>query len=159
MNKGVNSFIFFVALLAGFGAFLFGFDSNVIPDVKAQIMAQWSLSEWQWSQVVSISLLGWVLGIPLSGFFADKLSRRYLLKMVAMGFILGTALCAQANDLILLFVGRFIIGICIGIASYVAPFSIAKIAIEKILMAGTKVRDIGKQLPEIKTKEFYLVRG
>jgi sugar porter (SP) family MFS transporter len=128
MNKGVNLFIFFAALLAGFGGFLFGFDSSVIADVKDQVMAQLFLSEWQWSQVVSISLLGCILGIPLSGFFADKLSRRYLLKIVAMGFILGTVLCSLANNFIMLLVGRFIVGIGIGIASYVAPFFIAEIA-------------------------------
>jgi len=128
MNDGVNSFIFFVALIAGFGGFLFGFDSSVIADVKDQVMAQLALSEWQWSQVVSISLLGCVLGIPLSGLFADKLSRRYLLKAVALGFILGTALCALTHSLILLLIGRFIIGICIGIASYIAPLFIAEIA-------------------------------
>jgi MFS transporter, SP family, galactose:H+ symporter len=128
MDKGVNSFIFYVALIAGFGGFLFGFDSSVIADVKDQVMAQLSLSEWQWSQVVSISLLGCVLGIPLSGFFADKLSRRYLLKIVALGFILGTALCALTHYFILLLMGRFIIGVCIGIASYVAPLFIAEIA-------------------------------
>ncbi|QLZ70452.1 sugar porter family MFS transporter [Legionella sp. PC1000] len=128
MNAGVNSFVFFVALIAGFGGFLFGFDSSVIADVKDQVMAQLLLSEWQWSQVVSISILGCVLGIPLSGFFADKLSRRFLLKTVAMGFILGTALCAITHDFILLLIGRFIIGICIGIASYIAPLFIAEIA-------------------------------
>ncbi|CEG57079.1 sugar porter family MFS transporter [Legionella fallonii] len=128
MNKGVNSFVFFVALIAGFGGFLFGFDSSIIADVKDQVMTQLSLSEWQWSQVVSISLLGCILGIPLSGFFADKLSRRHLLKMVALGFILGTVLCTLSNNLALLLVGRFVIGICIGIASYVAPLFIAEIA-------------------------------
>lgn len=126
--KGVNSFVFFVALIAGFGGFLFGFDSSVIADVKDQVMVQLSLSEWQWSQVVSISLLGCILGIPLSGFFADKLSRRHLLKIVALGFILGTMLCMLTHDLSLLLIGRFIIGVCIGVASYVAPLFIAEIA-------------------------------
>ncbi|MCW8409295.1 sugar porter family MFS transporter [Legionella sp. PATHC035] len=128
MNEGVNSFVFFVALIAGFGGFLFGFDSSVIADVKDQVMLQLSLSEWQWSQVVSISLLGCVLGIPFSGLFADKLSRRYLLKTVALGFIFGTLLCALTHELTLLLIGRFIIGICIGIASYIAPLFIAEIA-------------------------------
>ena len=128
MNKGMSSFVFFVALIAGFGGFLFGFDSSVIADVKDQVIDQLSLSDWQWSQVVSASLIGCVLGIPLSGFFADILSRRSLLKSVALGFILGTALCALANNLSILLLGRFLIGICIGIASYITPLFIAEIA-------------------------------
>ena len=128
MNKGISTFVFFVALIAGFGGFLFGFDSSVIADVKDQVIAQLALSDWQWSQVVSVSLLGCVIGIPLSGFFADKLSRRSLLKTVALGFILGTTFCALANSLNVLLIGRFIIGVCIGIASYIAPLFIAEIA-------------------------------
>lgn len=128
MNKGMNSFVLLVALIAGFGGFLFGFDSSVIADVKDQIMKQLLLSEWQWAQVVSISILGCVLGIPLSGLFADRLSRRFLLKSVALGFIIGTALCAFAHEFSTLLAGRFIIGVCIGIASYIVPLFIAEIA-------------------------------
>lgn len=128
MNQGVNSFVFFIALISGFGGFLFGFDSSVIADVKDQVMAQLSLSEWQWSQLVSISLFGCIFGIPISGFFADKISRRFLLKVVAVGFIFGTILCVLTNDFILLLIGRFLIGVCIGIASYVSPLFIAEIA-------------------------------
>lgn len=128
MDKGMNSFVLLVAIIAGFGGFLFGFDSSVIADVKDQVMSQLVLSEWQWSQVVSISLLGCIIGIPLSGLIADKMSRRSLLKLVALGFIFGTALCASTSSLFTLLPGRFVIGVCIGIASYVTPLFIAEIA-------------------------------
>jgi sugar porter (SP) family MFS transporter len=127
-SKGTNAFVFFTALIAGFGGFLFGFDSSVIADVKDQAMEQLSLSNWQWAQIVSISLAGCILGIPISGFFADKLSRRFLLKTVALGFIIGTVLCSFAHCVDVLLLGRFMIGLCIGIASYIAPLFIAEIA-------------------------------
>lgn len=128
MNKGMNAFAFLVALIAGFGGFLFGFDSSVIADVKDQVISQLSLTDWQWAQVVSSSLLGCVLGIPISGFVADRISRRSLLKIVAVGFMIGSSLCALAPGLSFLLLGRFVIGICIGIASYIAPLFIAEIA-------------------------------
>ncbi|KGP63583.1 sugar:proton symporter [Legionella norrlandica] len=128
MNKGMNSFVFLVAVIAGFGGFLFGFDSSVIADIKDQVITQLELTDWQWAQVVSSSLLGCVLGIPISGLIADKVSRRSLLKIVALGFISGTALCALTHGLTALLLGRFIIGVCIGIASYIAPLFIAEIA-------------------------------
>ncbi|HFY0602633.1 TPA: sugar porter family MFS transporter [Legionella pneumophila] len=128
MNKGMNAFVFLIAVIAGFGGFLFGFDSSVIADVKDQVIAQLGLTDWQWAQVVSSSLLGCILGIPISGLVADKLSRRSLLKIVALGFILGSCLCALAPGLVSILIGRFIIGICIGIASYIAPLFIAEIA-------------------------------
>lgn len=128
MANGLNSFVLIVTVIAGFGGFLFGYDSSVVADVEDQVIKQLSLSEWQWSQVVSISLLGCVFGIPLGGFISDRVSRRFLLKVVALGFILGTGLCAVANELIILISGRFIIGVCIGIASFVVPLFIAELA-------------------------------
>lgn len=128
MKSGVNTFVLLIAIIAGFGGFLFGYDSSVIADIKDQVMQQLSLTTWEWSQVVSFSLLGAVIGIPFSGILADHISRKSLLKIVAIGFIIGTVLCAQANSLNILLIGRFLIGVCIGIASYVAPLFIAEIA-------------------------------
>lgn len=124
----MNAFVFLIAVIAGFGGFLFGFDSSVIADVKDQVITQLALTDWQWAQVVSSSLLGCILGIPISGLVADKISRRSLLKIVALGFILGSGLCALAPGLVSILLGRFLIGICIGIASYIAPLFIAEIA-------------------------------
>lgn len=128
MDKGINKIVLLIATIAGFGGFLFGFDSSVVANIQDQVMQQLSLTTWQWSKVVSFSLLGAILGIPLSGFIADRLSRRSLLKLVAIGFILGTALCVQANNLTVLLCGRFLIGVCIGVGSYIAPLFIAEIA-------------------------------
>ncbi|KTD75142.1 sugar porter family MFS transporter [Legionella waltersii] len=128
MTKGLNSFLFLISIIAGFGGFLFGYDSSVVADVEDQVIKQLSLSDWQWSQIVSISLLGCVFGIPISGFISDRLSRRFLLKVVALGFIFGTGLCALATNLTVLIAGRFIIGVCIGIASFIVPLFIAEIA-------------------------------
>jgi len=128
MKSETNGFVLLVAIIAGFGGFLFGYDSSVVADMKDQVMQQLSLSDWQWSKVVSFSLLGAVLGIPLSGLISDHLSRRTLLILVALGFILGTALCATANDLNTLLWARVLIGVCIGIASYITPLFIAEIA-------------------------------
>lgn len=128
MKSGINKFVLLVAIIAGFGGLLFGYDSSVIADIKDQVMQQLSLTTWEWSKVVSYSLLGSIVGIPFSGILADHFSRKSLLKIVAIGFIIGTALCAQANSLDMLLAGRFLIGVCIGIASYIAPLFIAEIA-------------------------------
>lgn len=128
MKNETNGFVILVAIIAGFGGFLFGYDSSVVADMKDQVMTQLSLTDWQWSKVVSFSLLGAVLGIPLSGLISDHLSRRTLLILVALGFILGTVMCAMANDLDTLLWSRVLIGVCIGIASYITPLFIAEIA-------------------------------
>lgn len=130
-NKN-HYFVIMIAAIAGLGGFLFGFDSSVIADTKDQITAQFSLSDFQWSLVVSVSLLGSVIGIPISGIVADRISRKSMLIMVAIGFIIGAALCAEATALNTLIAGRFIIGVCIGIASYISPLFISEMAPPKI---------------------------
>ena len=71
--------IYMIAAVAGLGGFLFGYDSSIIADTKDQISSQFSLSDMQWSFVVSVSLLGCMLGIPISGLFADRVSRKSML--------------------------------------------------------------------------------
>ena len=123
-----SSYVVLVASIAALGGFLFGFDSSVIANAKDQMSAQFALSDFQWAQIVSVSLLGSMVGIPLSGIVSDRVSRKTLLQLVAVGFILGSLLSALANDLPVLYAGRFLIGVCIGIASYVSPLFIAEIA-------------------------------
>ena len=81
-NNKQTLFVILVCVIAGLGGFLFGFDSSVIADTKDQITAQFFLSDFQWSLIVSISLLGSIVGIPISGFLAaDKISRKTLLML------------------------------------------------------------------------------
>ncbi|TAK71906.1 MAG: sugar porter family MFS transporter [Gammaproteobacteria bacterium] len=127
-SRQPNYFVILIAAIAALGGFLFGFDSSIIADTKDQITAQFSLTDFQWSWIVSVSLLGSVIGIPISGLMADRISRKSMLILVAVGFIMGAILCAQATQLQPLIIGRFVIGICIGIASYISPLFIAEMA-------------------------------
>ncbi len=132
ISQGKSKHILFVILvsaIAGLGGFLFGYDSSVIADTKDQITTQFFLSDWQWSLIVSISLLGSIVGIPISGFLAaDKISRKTLLMLAALGFAGGSIICAQASAPWILLLGRFFIGVCIGMASYIAPLFISEVA-------------------------------
>src|SRR3990167_95615 len=123
-----NYMIYMIAAVAGLGGFLFGYDSSIIADTKDQISSQFSLSDMQWSFVVSVSLLGCMLGIPISGLFADRVSRKSMLFFVAISFMVGATICATATQLNYLVIGRFVIGICIGVASYISPLFIAEMS-------------------------------
>lgn len=128
MQDANKRYIYLITAITALGGFLFGFDTSVIADIHEQASHQLALSQWQWSKIVGSGVLGCIFGIPLSGVFADRISRRLLLQLVAIGFIIGTALCAQAHSFMTLLSGRFLIGICIGIASYITPLFIAEIA-------------------------------
>lgn len=129
MKQNYLSFqLVLTASIAAMAGFLFGFDTSVVADIHAQATAQLALNNWQWSKVVSAAVLGALLGIVCSGFLSDRLSRRQILKQVALGFIIGTCLCATAESYAQLLAGRFMIGLCIGVASYLTPMYLAEIA-------------------------------
>src|SRR5687768_14187189 len=93
MTSKINFFIIFIAIIAGLGGFLSGFDSSIMADVQDQLVAQLGLNNWQRAQLVSISVFGCILGIPLSGLIADKINRQSLVKIVAIAFILSAIQC------------------------------------------------------------------
>ncbi|RUR12490.1 sugar porter family MFS transporter [Legionella sp. km772] len=129
MKEKPNLFIVLITIIAGFGGFLLGFDSTIMADAHDQIVKELNLSNWQWSQVISISLFGSIFGIPISGFFADRISRRLLLQLIALGFIVSIIGCALSSSFSTLLVGRFFSGICVGVAAYATPLFIAEMAI------------------------------
>lgn len=128
MNEKSNLFMILVAVIAGFGGFLLGFDSTMMADAHDQLVNVLGLSNWQWSQLISISLFGSIFGIPISGFFADRISRRLLLQLVALGFIISIISCALSSSFLVLLLGRFFSGICVGVAAYATPLFIAEMA-------------------------------
>ena len=132
MNKSylseLNVFVFVIALVAALGGFTLGFDAGVIVDGKDQITSEFHLSDFQWSIITCTSILGSIFAIPIVGRFVDKFGAKNILSFAAIGFILGLSLTASAYTLPQLITGRFIIGICIGIASFSSPLFISEIS-------------------------------
>ncbi|TNF65936.1 MAG: sugar porter family MFS transporter [Gammaproteobacteria bacterium] len=126
--KESNTFIYFVAVIAGMGGLLFGFDTGIIADGQWQITHQFNLTSWQWSTVVSATVLGAFLGALLCGRMADYIGRRKTLIVISCVFIIGTLIAAFSIDWYSLLLGRFILGICIGIASFASPLFISEVA-------------------------------
>lgn len=117
-----------IVFIAALGGFVLGFDAGVIVDGKDQISDQFSLSTFQWSNVTCVSILGALLAVPISGRAADKLGTKTMLIIAAFGFIIGLTMTATAYNLAQLIIGRFIVGICIGIASFCSPLFISEVA-------------------------------
>lgn len=83
-------------------------------------------------QVVSISLAGAAVGSLSGTVLADKLGRCKAFVLDCLPLIAGAALCAVATSSSTLLVGRFLIGIGIGLASALVPLFISEVAPSKI---------------------------
>lgn len=121
-------FLIFITAVAALSGILFGYDTGVISGAILFIKDEFHLSAQMNGVVVSAVLLGALIGAAVSGRLTDRLGRKRLLIADAIIFIVGTALSAIATSIPLLIAGRVIVGVAIGIASYIAPLYISEVA-------------------------------
>lgn len=123
-------YIFFLAVVAALGGFLFGFDTAVISGALSPLIRYYGLESqplWQ-GWLVSSVVLGCVLGALASGLLADKSGRKGALIVTGILFLtssLGAAFSTTFN----IFIGfRLVAGVAVGIAAMVSPLYIAEVS-------------------------------
>lgn len=123
---GQNRFLLGIALLAALGGLLFGYDTGVVSGALPYITNDLHLSTGAQSWVVGSLLLGAVIGAILSGWLADAISRKWT--QCAAGVIYtGAAIwSALAPSTGMLIAARFVLGLSVGTASFVAPMYISE---------------------------------
>ncbi len=117
--------IVWIAALAGL---LFGFDTGIISGAILFIQKDFGLSIFMTELLVSITLLGALIGSICSSSLVNQIGRRKALEMDAVLFIVSTLCSAWAPSLAILLLGRFAVGVAIGIACYVAPLYISELS-------------------------------
>lgn len=131
INSGraaMGRFVIFVASVAAVAGILFGFDTGVISGAILFIRHQYHLSPAMNGLIVSAVLMGALIGSIGGGRMADRFGRRRLLLVTALIFLGGTVFSAMAQSVVELFLSRLIVGVAIGIASFMAPLYISEIA-------------------------------
>src|SRR5271156_1698570 len=78
--------------------------------------------------LVAIVLAGAAIGAAGAGALSDKFGRRRVILAAALLFVAGAIFSSIAAGLILLLVGRFLVGLAIGVASMLTPLYLAEIA-------------------------------
>ncbi len=126
--RSANSFTIMAAGTAATGGFLFGYDTGVISGALLFLSSSFALSTEMQGVVTSAVLAGACLAAGFGGWLADHFGRRFVMLDVALLFIIGALLSAFAGSVGALLLGRFLIGMCIGVVSFVAPLYIAEIA-------------------------------
>jgi sugar porter (SP) family MFS transporter len=124
----LNSYVLLIAIIAAMGGLLFGFDTGVISGALPFLKQYWGLNDASMEWLTTSVLLGAVAGALTSGKLSDVLGRKKMIIINAIIFTVGALGCAVADSVWLLIVMRIIIGIAIGITSYVVPMYIAEIS-------------------------------
>jgi len=123
-----NVFVYVIAAIAALAGLLFGYDTGVISGAILFIKDQFALSPLLEGMVVSAVLLGAVIGAASSGQLSDRFGRRRVLIATAIIFTLGSIGTAMAPTVTFLIMGRVVLGLAIGVASFVAPLYISEIS-------------------------------
>jgi sugar porter (SP) family MFS transporter len=125
VNRG---FIYRISTIAALGGVLYGYDMGIIAAAALFVKRTFRLSTVMEEWVVSIVLIGAMIGAIVGGAVADRIGRRATLVWAAGIFILGSGLAPLSTDVAMLIVARAIIGIGIGFTSVTAPVYVSELA-------------------------------
>ena len=130
--RGRNPFILRIAIVAAIGGFLFGYDTGVISGALLFIAPELHAGTFAQSWIVASLLIGAIIGAIASGYLADAMSRRWT-KVLSGCIYIGAAIAsALAMNLTWLIAWRFVLGLSVGTASFVAPMYISEHAPKRI---------------------------
>lgn len=128
IEPATSRFVTMVSAISALAGLLFGYDTGVISGAILFVRKDFLLSTFQEEAVVAAVLLGAVAGAAFGGKLADALGRRKLLIWVAILFIIGAIGTALAPTPTWLAIGRVVVGVAIGIASFTAPLYISEVS-------------------------------
>jgi len=120
--------VLLIAIIAATGGLLFGFDTGVISGALPFLKDYWSLGDQKIEVLTTAVLLGAVIGALGSGKLSDYLGRKNMIIANALIFTAGAVGCAYASSVNMLIVMRLLVGVAIGITSYVVPMYISEIS-------------------------------
>ena len=124
----IGRFTTIVAATAALGGLLFGYDTGVISGALLFLKGTFGLSAEMQGAVTSAVLAGATIAAGFGGWLADRFGRRLVMLVLAILFVVGALLSAMADTVAVLATGRVLIGLCIGVVSFVAPLYIAEVA-------------------------------
>jgi len=123
-----RGFLWKVSLIAGLGGILYGYDMGIIAAALIFVRSSFQLSTQMEEIVVSIVLVGAMLGAIAGGAIADRIGRRATLLWGGAIFIVGSFLAPLSPDVATLIAARTLLGIAIGFTSVTAPIYVSELA-------------------------------
>jgi MFS transporter, SP family, galactose:H+ symporter len=124
----LKSNVLLIAIIAATGGLLFGFDTGVISGALPFLRDHWHLGDSSVEWLTTAVLIGAVIGAVGSGKISDLLGRKRMIIINAIIFAFGALGCGYAGNVSWLIFMRILVGVAIGITSYVVPMYIAEIS-------------------------------
>ncbi|ESW10446.1 hypothetical protein PHAVU_009G210200 [Phaseolus vulgaris] len=124
-----NPYVLRLALSAGIGGFLFGYDTGVISGALLYIRDDFKevdTKTWLQEAIVSTALAGAIIGASVGGWMNDRFGRKKSIVVADALFLIGSIVMASAMNPATLIVGRVFVGLGVGMASMASPLYISE---------------------------------
>lgn len=124
-----QSLLYLASLVAALGGVLFGYDVGVIAGARTLVAQDMSLTCTQEELVVSLMPLGAVSASLLSGWLLNSIGRKHCIQLTAIVFTVGALIMGMANTLVVVLVGRFMVGFGVSLSAMSECLYISEIAL------------------------------
>ncbi len=123
--------IYITGPIAALAGLLFGMDIGIISGALPLIAKTFQATNVTQEFVVSAMMLGAALGAAGGGWISYRFGRRLTLLVSGLVFLLGALGCALATSAGMLIGMRAVLGVAVGISSYIAPIYLSEISPER----------------------------
>ncbi len=123
-----QGFLWKVSLIAGLGGILYGYDVGIIAGALVFVRSTFGLSTQMEEVVVSVVLIGSLLGAIAGGAASDRFGRRAILISGGVIFTVGSLLAPLSPGVYALILARMLLGVAIGFTSVTAPIYVSELA-------------------------------
>jgi SP family galactose:H+ symporter-like MFS transporter len=123
--------LFIIAACSALTGLLFGYDAGIISGALLFINKTFLMSSGEEGWLVAMVPMGALLSSILSGEICDLFGRKKTIFLTAVTFTVGSLISAMAPSVLMLMIGRLIIGMAIGIGSSAAPVYTSELASER----------------------------
>ncbi|KAA3453344.1 inositol transporter 4-like [Gossypium australe] len=122
-------YIMRLALSAGIGGLLFGYDTGVISGALLYIredFEQVDRKTWLQELIVSMAVAGAIGGAAIGGWISDRFGRKRSILLADVLFAVGALVMALAPAPVMIILGRILVGLGVGMTSMTAPLYISE---------------------------------
>lgn len=132
-SKDRFSSVFAAAVTASLASLCFGFTLGYTSPTELKMTTDGKdghlvISKSQFSWFASLIAIGALFGSMLAGYFIDKFGRKSTIIMTSLLYMPGWCLISYASNVLMLYSGRILTGIAVGMSSLSVPVYIAEIA-------------------------------